>query len=204
MKRVFALLVAVFLLVVPVYAVPVDDVPIGLSNIEEAPLVPGEPVPEGELDISGGVTLYADTVVLSEVPSTYAITSSPIAGGCFMEVSSSIGDMKIYVPANYQYGTFSYFNGGNVCGIISSTITGYGFKGSTVYQIRFAPFSDPQYRLYDSSYSYTDFSITDVIATNVQILSSDDELPLYPDSEQLQLIIIALLGGVFVCRLLKR
>lgn len=205
LKRVFALLVAVFLLVVPVYALPDDSLAPGVSSVEETPVVPGESVPEDGMVLPGGVTLYADTVVLTEPPSTYAITNSPVAGGCYMLVDTAqLGEVKIYVPVNYRRGSLSFFNGSNVCSITNSTISGYGFTGSSTYNIRFTSFGVPQYRLYDSGYSYSALTITNVKDTNVQILSSDDELPLYPDSEQLQLIIIALLGGVFVCRLLKR
>ena len=204
MKNVLALCLAVVLLVVPVYAAETDGLSPGVSDVEETPLVPGEDVPGGELDTSGGLTIVTDSVVLAENIEPRAVLTSPVAGGPYMEVSSSIGDLKIYVPADYQRGSFSYFDGDNVCGIRSSTISGYAFKGSTLYQIRFPSFSDPQYRVYDSGYSYTDFSITGVKSTNIQILTSDDDLPLLPDTGQIQLIITLFLGGVLVCLFMKR
>lgn len=204
LKNVLALCLAVFLLVVPVYAVETDGLPAGVSSLEENSFPPGEDVPGSDVDLSGGLTVYADNVVLAEVPGTYAVATSPVAGGPYMDVSSSIGDLKIYVPADYQRGSFSFFDGNNVCGIRSSTISGYAFKGSTLYQVRFPAFSDPQYRIYDSGYSYADFSITGVRSTNIQILSSDDDLPLYPDAAQVQLLIFLFLGGVLVCQFMKR
>lgn len=152
------------------------------------------------------VVLNADKVILSssEEPQLYSIVSDPVSGGCFIDVDSSIGFLKIYVPSDYQYKSFSFFNGTDVCSIVSSTITCYAFEGSTVYQIRFSPFSEPTYRVYDTSQSYQVFSIYDVIDTNVQILKSDSELPLLPDLNVLLLICISFLGGIFVCRLLKR
>lgn len=204
MKNVLALCLAVVLLVVPVYAAETDGLAPGVSDVEETPLVPGEDVPGGELDTSGGLTIVTDSVVLAENIEPRAVLTSPVAGGPYMEVSSSIGDLKIYVPADYQRGSFSYFDGDNVCGIRSSTISGYAFKGSTLYQIRFPSFSAPQYRVYDSGYSYTDFSITGVKSTNVQILASDDDLPLLPDTGQVHLIIALFLGGCLVCLFMRR
>lgn len=204
LKHVLALCLAIVLLVGPAYALPDDSTPVGLSDVEETPLVPGEDVPGGELDASGGLTVYADNVVLAEDLEPRAVLTSPVAGGPYMEVSSSIGDLKIYVPADYQRGSFSYYDGNSVCGIRSSTISGYAFKGSTLYQVRFPSFSDPQYRVYDSGYSYTDFSITGVNSTNIQILTSDNDLPLLPDTGQVQLIIALFLGGCLVCLFMKR
>lgn len=204
MKNVLALCLAVVLLVVPVYAAETDGLAPGVSDVEETPLVPGEDVSGGELDTAGGLTIVTDSVVLAEDIAPRAVLTSPVAGGPYMEVSSSIGDLKIYVPADYQRGSFSYFSGSNVCGIRSSTISGYAFKGSTLYQVRFPAFSDPQYRVYDSGYSYTDFSITGVNSTNIQILTSDDDLPLYPDSGILSLCLIFLLGVIVVCQFMKR
>lgn len=204
LKHVLALCLAVVLSVAPGYAVQGDILPPGLSNVEETPLVPGETVPGGELDSSGGLTIVTDSVVLAEDIAPRAVLTSPVAGGPYMEVLSSIGNLKIYVPADYQRGSFSFFDGSNVCGIRSGTISGYAFKGSTLYQVRFPAFSDPQYRVYDSGYSYTDFSITGVNSTNIQILTSDNDLPLLPDTGQVQLIIALFLGGCLVCLFMRR
>lgn len=185
-------------------AVVGDSVPDSVLALDDPVLVPPS-VQESVLSTEN-VVLNADKVILSssEEPQLYSIVSDPVSGGCFIDVDSSIGFLKIYVPSDYQYKSFSFFNGTDVCSIVSSTITCYAFEGSTVYQIRFSPFSEPTYRVYDTSQSYQVFSIYDVIDTNVQILKSDSELPLLPDLNVLLLICISFLGGIFVCRLLKR
>ena len=81
MKNVLALCLAVVLLVVPVYAAETDDLAPGVSDVEETPLVPGEDVPGGELDTTGGLTIVTDSVVLAEDIAPRAVLTSPVAGG---------------------------------------------------------------------------------------------------------------------------
>lgn len=191
--KILCFLLAFFLCSCPAYAAELPE-----SEVEVIDLVPGFS------DVGDTFTIHADQVILQEELQPFNVLTSPVSGGCFMEVSSSIGHLKIYVPSDFQRGSFSYFDGDNVTGIRSSTINGYAFKGSTLYQVRFPPFSDPEYRLYDSGYSYSDFSISSVNDTNIQILTSDSDLPLYPSSQMLQLLILAFLGVMLVWLFMRR
>lgn len=196
-------------------AFAVEDPPlsVGLSSLESAKVEEvgeeGEEVfldPEETPEISNVLEVISQWVKgrKSAPISVYGVASNPVAGGPYFEVASSIGNLKIYVPADYQYGSFSYFNGSNICSIRAATISGYAFRGSTLYQVRFTPFCDPQYRLYNSTNSYADFTITQVKSTNIQVLKSDTDLPLYPQTPVLLLLIFGLMGVLLLCLFIKR
>lgn len=227
MKNVFAILVAFSLLVVPAYAdevtitesvSPVEEAAEPVLEVEVQPVVPvdgsdlgsdviddsastGDPEPV----ISMTVDELAEAIALANAPEVelFTLVDDTVQGGCFMDVETSAGDMLIYIPTDYQYGSFSYF-GSNVTGIRSSTITGYFFRNSDLYQVRFQPFSIPQYRNADSGYTYTDFDITNVNDTNIQILDSFDELPLFVDDGYMKYMTLFILGVIAVCLFMKR
>ena len=197
MKRVLFFFLVICILVVPAYALDQEDLSEDVvedsQSIEDDPGLP--------LGYSDGLPV---PVYLADSPVAYDVLTSPVDGGIFMEVSSSIGDLTIYVPFDYQRSSFSYYGSGGVTSIRASTISGYGFKGSTMYQIRFPPFSNPEYRVYDSGYSYSDFSIDSVTSTNIQIASSNDDFPLYPDQQLLLLSLVMILGVLLLWLFMRR
>lgn len=197
MQRVLSFFLVIVLLVVPAYAL--DEEVVSTDIVEDSQSAEDDPgLPLGYSD---GVPV---PVYLADSPVLYDVLTSPVDGGIYMEVSSSIGDLTIYVPSDYQRASFSYYGSGGVTSIRASTISGYGFKGSTMYQIRFPPFSNPEYRVYDSGYSYSDFSINSVTSTNIQIASSNDDFPLYPDQQLLQLSLVTILGVLLLWLFMRR
>lgn len=152
------------------------------------------------------VTINAEqvTIVDNSEPEIepYVVPDTPIQGGYYISAATSqLGDVKIYVPVNYKADSFT-FTSGNVMSIQASTITGVMYASSGVYTIRFPSFSSPEYRTYDSGYTYADLSITDVYDTNIQILDSDPhlEVPQYI----IQLAVILTLGVIIICLFMKR
>lgn len=148
---------------------------------------------------SSGLYINADTVILSEDVGLQprAFSGGPV-GGAYFDLRSSAGDMRIFVPTDYQEGSFSYDAAGNLISVRSATITAYGYIGSTEYSVRFQPYTVPQYRLANSSASYQYLYTNSVIDTNVQVLQDLDSLPLFPNVRVLLLISIVLMGGALL------
>ena len=198
MKRVLSFFLVIVFLVVPAYAL--DEEIFSADIVEDSQSAENDP--DLPLGYSDGVPV---PVYLADSPVLHDVLTSPVDGGIYMDVSSSIGDLTIYVPSDYQKASFSYYgSGGGVTSIRASTISGYGFKGNTMYQIRFPPFSNPEFRLYNSGYSYSDFSIDSVTSTNVQIASSNDDFPLYADQQILQLSLVMILGVLLLWLFMRR
>lgn len=154
----------------------------------------------------GDITVNADAVYLTAIdePVSYAV-GDVLSGGAFFEVSTDeLGDVKIYIPIDYQEGSFAYDNNGNLVNIRSATITGYILDG-TQYTVRWTSFNTPQYRLvnYTTGVSYQDLTISSVNDTNIQIVEDDSELPLFPDTRFVQLLILLCLGVIVVCQFMK-
>lgn len=148
------------------------------------------------------VTINANevTIVDNSEPEIepYVVPSTPIAGGWYIEANTSqLGDVKIYVPVNYKDGSFSYTTN-NVISLQSSTITGVMYASTGVYTIRFNAFTAPQYRLYDTGYTYTDLNIIEVYSSNVEILDSDPPkaIPTYVYWG----VLILIVGVICICK----
>lgn len=155
----------------------------------------------------GDITVNADAVYLTspEDEVTYAV-GDVLSGGAFFEVSTDeLGEVKIYVPIDYQEGSFAYDNNANLVNIRSATITGYILDG-TQYTVRWTSFNTPQYRLVNYSgvgSSYEDLTIYSVNDTNIQIIEDDSEVPLFPDDRFVQLLILLCLGVIVVCQFMR-
>lgn len=161
---------------------------------------------ESFVEDTGSVHINADAVYLSsgEEAVTYSV-GDVLSGGAFFEVDTSeLGSVKIYIPIDYQEGSFAYDNNGNLVNIRASTITGYILDG-TQYTVRWTSFNTPQYRLTDSDYSssYEDLTVVSVTDTNIQIIEDDTEVPLFPDTRFVQLLILLCLGVIVVCQFMK-
>ena len=153
-------------------------------------------------DSGNVVVVQADQVILASDAQPFALSGAPLAGGYYIDCSTSaLGDVRIYVPFEYQYGSFTTNSNGDLVSLRSSTVTGLLYSGDTPYTVRWSSFGTPQYRSYSgSSYSYYDLGVSEILDTNVQILSSDSDVPLFPSSEQLLLVLILLLGVCCVCK----
>lgn len=89
--------------------------------------------------------------------------------------TSQLGSIIIYVPRNMA-SYFSY-SGVTLIGTNSSTISCYGqTTNGTQYNVRFPSYDIPEYRLvnYDYGTSYQDLTITNVVETNLPILTEFD------------------------------
>lgn len=205
--------VALFaVLVVPSFAADVlEDVPDDtsepdmLDQVLDSDIVLYDDGLQLYLGASGGLRLYADEVILSgeDELQPRSFGGGP-AGGAYFDASTNVGDMRIFVPTDYQYGSFSLDSSGRLIGVRSSTITGYGYIGSTEYDVRFSSYAIPQYRRSDSSYTWDYLYINAVEDTNVQILDSLSSLPLKPDTGTLLLVIFAVFGGALIWICIKR
>ena len=167
----------------------------------------GEELEEDFFSETGEVHINADAVYLTnpEDPVTYAV-GDVLSGGAFFDVSTQqLGDVKIYIPIDYQEGSFAYDNNGNLVNIRSSTITGYILDG-TQYTVRWNSFNTPQYRLVNYSGTgnqYQDLDINSVDDTNIQIVTDDSDVPLFPDQRYISLAILAVLGVCMLCLFMK-
>lgn len=156
---------------------------------------------------SGEVHINADAVYLTaeEEPILYSV-GDVLSGGTFFDVDTSeLGTVKIYIPIDYQEGSFAYDNYGNLVNIRASTITGYILDG-TQYTVRWTSFGTPQYRLLNYSgvgSTYNDLNIESVQDTNIQIIEDDTEVPLFPDARFVQLLILLCLGVLVLCQFMK-
>lgn len=156
---------------------------------------------------TGSVHINADAVYLTspEEAVVYSV-GDVLSGGAFFEVDTSeLGNVKIYIPIDYQEGSFAYDNYGNLVNIRASTITGYILDG-TQYSVRWTSFGTPQYRLLNYSgvgSSYNDLTVESVSDTNVQIIEDDTEVPLFPDTRFIQLLILLCLGVIVVCQFMR-
>lgn len=153
-------------------------------------------------DSGNVVVVQADQVILSSDAQPFALSGSPLAGGYYIDCSTSaLGDVRIYVPYEYQRGSFTTNSSGDIVSLRSSTVTGLLYDGDTAYTVRWSSFGIPQYRSYSgSSYSYYDLGVSEILDTNIQILSSDSDVPLLPSVEYLLLALILLLGVCCVCK----
>ena len=153
-------------------------------------------------DSGNVVVVQADQVILASDAQPFALSGAPLAGGYYIDCSTSaLGDVRIYVPYEYQRGSFTTNTSGDIVSLRSSTVIGLLYDGDTAYTVRWSSFGTPQYRSYSgSSYSYYDLGVTQILDTNIQILSSDADVPLLPSSEYLLLVLILLLGVCCVCK----
>ena len=153
-------------------------------------------------DSGNVVVVQADQVILASDAQPFSLPGAPLAGGYYIDCSTAaLGDVRIYVPCEYQYGSFTTNSNGDLVSLRSSTVTGLLYSGGTPYTVRWSSFGTPQYRSYSgSSYSYYDLGVSEILDTNVQILSSDSDVPLLPSGEYLFLVLILLLGVICVCK----
>lgn len=153
-------------------------------------------------DSGNVVVVQADQVILASDAQPFALPVAPLAGGYYIDCSTSaLGDVRIYVPCEFQYGSFTTNSNGDLVSLRSSTVTGLLYSGDTSYSVRWRSFGTPQYRLESgSSSSYRDLGVSEILDTNIQILSSDSDVPLLPSSEYLLLVLILLLGVCCVCK----
>ena len=151
------------------------------------------------------LTVQAQQVLLSAPENNDYPSGAPLAGGVYMQVTTSaLGGLLIYVPSNYQSKAFTFESGAKeVINITSSTITAYVVDQAD-YSFRWSSFGRLQYRRNSGSYSYEDVNITDILNTNIVFVESNDDLPPVPDSNMLQIIITFLLGGCLLCLFIKR
>lgn len=184
------------------------------SDLEPIPEV-GEELPEEDLpeeDVTPDLNLDGASVVINaeqvllageEDPVTYA--SGNTLSGCYLVLDTSeLGEIKVYIPVDYQQGSFSYDNYSSLVNIRSSTITGYTLDGSN-WTIRWPTFGTPQYRATNSSgYTWSDLTVNDVVDTNVQVVDDDYDLPLFPADGFLTVTIIMILGVLLICQFMKQ
>lgn len=154
----------------------------------------------------GELTINAESVLLSVPEENEYPSGAPLLGGLYMELETvELGRILVYVPASYQYKSFTKNTAGRPVNITASTITGYCWD-TYDYNVRWSSFGQAQYRRISSgsSYSYADLTVTDVLNTNVVFVEANEDLPVVPDSDILQVVVIFLLGGMLLCLFMRR
>lgn len=153
--------------------------------------------------------LVADDVTPPELVMPFSIpqdgsapSSAPLGYCCYVTCATSqLGNITFFVPVTYREGYFSMSDNG-LMNVHTSTVSGYFYRGSTLYQIRFSGYSTPQYRLYDGSYNYSDLTIGDVMSTNMVIYDSYNDVS--ASRSDIYLLGLLLVGGVIVVCLFMR
>lgn len=143
-------------------------------------------------------------IVPFSVPQDGAVPSSaPLGYCCYVTCSTSqLGNITFFLPVTYREGYLSMSDNG-LMNVHTSTVSGYFYCGSTLYQIRFSGYSTPQYRKYDSGYSYVDLTVNDVMSTNMVIYDSyNDVSASRSDSYLLGLLLVG--GVIVVCLFMRR
>ena len=151
-------------------------------------------------DVSSPVAMLA---VPFSVDSSGAVPSSaPLGYCCYVTCSTSqLGDITFFVPVSYREGYLSLSDNG-LMNVHTSTVSGYFYRDSTLYQLRFSGYSTPQYRVYDSGYNYSDLTVNEVISTNMVIYDSYNDVS--ADRSDIYLLGLLLVGGVIVVCLFMR
>ena len=129
-------------------------------------------------------------------------SSAPLGYCCYVTCSTSqLGDITFFVSVTYREGYLSLSDNG-LMNVHTSTVSGYFYRGSTLYQIRFSGYATPQYRVYDSGFSYTDLTVDEVLSTNMVIYDSYNDVA--ADRSDIYLLGLLLVGGVIVVCLFMR
>ena len=100
------------------------------------------------------------------------------SGGCYIEVSSSVGKGTIVLPNQYKDNTFSFDNrnGFNILNCTNSTVSGkFIFSSGTEYQLRFSSFNTCEIRANNSGTSvYQSITINSILNTNCNFMDNTD------------------------------
>lgn len=99
------------------------------------------------------------------------------SGGCYIEVSSSVGKGTIIVPYNFKDNTFSFNtrSGFNILNCTNSTVSGrFIFANGTEYLLRFSSFDTCEIRHNNSSYQWQSVTINSILNTNCNFMDNTD------------------------------
>lgn len=99
------------------------------------------------------------------------------SGGCYIEVSSSVGKGTIVIPNNFKNNTFSFSSrtGFNILNCTNSTVSGrFIFANGTEYLLRFAAFDTCEIRQSNSSYQWQSVTINSILNTNCDFMDNTD------------------------------
>lgn len=154
---------------------------------------------------NGKKMLYAALIVLflsfSFSTKSYAYSEPENAYYRIVD-TTEIGEVKIFFPYNLG----RYFTESTSGGIISSysnTVSTWrlNYDKTNYYDVRF-PFLDvPEYRV--NNYNYVDLTITDIIETNLPLLSSTD-FTLFSQGTMVNMIMLFVGGSILLFTMLKR
>ena len=146
-----------------------------------------------------------DDVILYSLPDDNEYPGGQLRYGLYMDVNTSqLGRVMIYVPVDFQRGSFTFNTANNIVNIRSSTITGYMYRNNTLYDIRWTSLTTAQYRQNGTSNAYQALNISTIYNTNVVFVEQSSDLPVVPNSELYQLITIMIAGVIMFCLFMKR
>lgn len=121
----------------------------------------------------------------------------------YLKVKSNAGNLTIYIP--YNQAKYFSTSGNSVVNTNSSSVNTYAQSVSSTYQVRFTYLSTPEYRLETTTgyTSYADLIITEIVDTNLPLLSETD-FTLFSQSTIVNMLSLLLIGSVLVFLLVKR
>lgn len=144
------------------------------------------------------------TILLLVIALNVLLCGYTLNGAAYMQVQSSIGEQVIYIPVSYIENSFCLDDNGLPVNITGSSITGYTLddSGARYYRVTINPFGeDWTYRLNSSSYTTETFTVTELLDTNINFVTSDS---IESKKINYDLILIGLLGmGVVICFMKK-
>lgn len=187
MRRVLALLLAVFVLFVYAFAADPEEPPVDSDDGEEV-ILPSLVADSGPVPV----------VVVDPEPELVAYAAGTVgpAGGYYLNVTSSaLGACTVWLPYEVRDGSFSWY-GGQLVSLRSGSVSGVVVSGSTVYNLRFSSFlgGAQYYRPSGSSYVWTALNISALDGGNIEVL---DKSPGYSlDIPSLILVAVILIVGV--------
>lgn len=182
---------------------PADPDAVQPSDSSEAPEEGEEAGPEKEITIQAETVIIQPAAEEPEEDISLFSASSHLQGGYYMQAQTNLGSVTIYVPSNFKKGCFTYDQNNQPVNITASTISGYLYRGSGLYNVRFASMGGNTYRLYNSSSSsWSNLSFTSVGDTNIQFLTFDP--PLIEPEELFPYILVFCLGVMILCQFIKR
>lgn len=187
-----------------------DDVPgtDSPSGDQDDP-VDGDADTVGDSGLADAAGVLDDIYTLMEDSELFTVaddypSNAPFTGGYYISADTNLGDAVLYVPKEYQYGSFALDTSGNLVNLTAGTISGILKVGSRSYNLRISSFSTPEYREQSgSSWSWYDLTVRDIVSANVQIFEDGDAVRLWPTDTVLLLILI-LFGGVITWKQFTR
>ncbi len=130
--------------------------------------------------------------------------SYTLDGVAYLTVDSNVGEQVVYVPISSMEDSFTLDSNGLPVNITGSSITGYTLdgSGSRYYRVTLSPYGEEwTYRLNSSGYTTETFTVTKLIDTNINFVTSSS---IMGNRINYNIVLIGIVGmGVVICFMKK-